>query len=303
MLQHVTGARAKQARALLIHHHYRGTDGGSGYLVANVEDGAVDAAVLIGPSTSISADRSIVAEPWATWAVKRSFALDSCAVPESQALRFAMRSFAAQRDETLVFISYAEPDAVDTRTGMPMLGHVYMASGFFYIGETTGQRWVLIDKENRARSTRQGKLTITARHLDDPSSPYFGWKRRKLGAARVWMAVVSSETWPQLRRRRGYMAAWRALAPQRKAAARQWMDEVAWEEALKQGAVSTPVENVRVKAAGSHCQRLEAAMWPGRLLKRDASPAWPLFAWTERIVYEEDVARETTGNRRFLPRS
>lgn len=297
----------RKAASALLHGHYRGTDGGAGYCFVNlVGETEVDAAVVVGKPPSKAAERALIQEPWRVWTVKRSYALDSCAVYESHMLRATMQQIADLRGETMIYAAYAEPDAVDQRTGYPLTGHVYMAAGFFYVGESAGGRSVLIDSQNKARSQRQGKLTLNAAQIRD-----LGWVRKKLGKARIWLAVVSPRTWSQRTAAQAWHNAWSALHAQRRAAARQWIEECTWWPLVRRNravSLGEPTPSSRGKPPfrfahnGTIAARLQPALWEGAYLQRASAPVWVHFAWQRQLLSETDVAGETTAHRTFLPR-
>src|SRR3954452_19221443 len=90
---------------------------------------------------------------------------DDCPVPESKLLWTAMRAVANRRGETLIIVAYADPVARDEHSGLPLTGRVYLSSNFFFAGETSQPRFAVVDDQGRARSSRQGAITLTRRTL------------------------------------------------------------------------------------------------------------------------------------------
>src|SRR5689334_8982145 len=109
-LHRVLGAERKAAQQFITTHHYGQSDGGSGYLYAAIApDGSIAGACLIGPASSMAAERAILDPPWRVWTCKRLVCLDSCPVPESQLLWYALRQTANQLGSTFGCVSYADP--------------------------------------------------------------------------------------------------------------------------------------------------------------------------------------------------
>jgi hypothetical protein len=294
-IQRAFGELRRQGLAFIEQHHYTGSNGGSGYLFVVLGDAdRIVGACLIGPASSMAAERAIVAAPWRVWQIKRLVCLDDC-VPESQLMRHAMREVAASRGETLVVVSYADPVARDERTGRPLLGWVYLAAGLFYVGETSQPRYAVIDDQGRSRSTRQGKVTLKRSTLPP------GWRMVRIPAARVWLAVVpplaidgkpTSRRWRKLQ----YLAAWRALAPSRRVAAQQWIDFKSWDH--RPSCVTSLGRPKMFRGP----QRLQPALWPGSMLRRTAGPVWVPVNWQGNFLDELDVDGEATIGRVYAPR-
>ncbi|NTU85285.1 MAG: hypothetical protein HGA45_39010 [Chloroflexales bacterium] len=70
------------------------------------------------------------------------------AVCESKLLRRSIQYVTDHYDQPVLYVSYADPGAKDTRTGLPLLGKVYQASGFFHVG-LTGPRKVILDHDGK----------------------------------------------------------------------------------------------------------------------------------------------------------
>ena len=54
-----------------------GSNGGSGYLFAVVNGDTILGACLIGPASSMAAERASVAAPWRVWQIKRLVCLET----------------------------------------------------------------------------------------------------------------------------------------------------------------------------------------------------------------------------------
>ncbi len=298
-LRHVLGADRTRAQAFIRSHHYTASDGGSGFMYAVfAPNGDIAGACLVGPTLSTAADRALVAAPWRVEACKRLVAADDCPVPESQILRYALRSTANRRGETTLFVSYADPCARDTRTDLPLSGAVYLAAGHFFVGETSQPRYAVFDEQGRVRSTRQGKTTLSKGSMPD------GWRIQRVPAARIWVAIVTPETIPgpdeprqttQRWRKHQWLSCFHDLNPARRVRAIQWIEERAWERAEADGA--TALGDPR-KTTGN--ARFQPARWQPGAINRSASPVWEPMIWqTEIIGFNE---HETTAGRSYVGR-
>jgi len=267
-------------------------------------DASLFGACLIGPASSMAAERAIVAAPWRVWQIKRLICLDTCSVPESQLLWHAMRTVANERGETLVFVAYADPAAHDARSSLPLTGRVYLASNFFYAGETAHPRTAVIDAHGRARSSRQGAVTLGRRTLPE------GWRMQRIPPARVWVTICTPEErvnvtgvvqpTSQRWRKHQWRRAWAALNPQRLVAARQWVSHVAWRRLVRSGKI--PIGQPKPQHIRTH-ERFQPAYWAGAELTRTAAPVWVPYAWQQELIFEEQVCDERTAGRRYLPRA
>jgi hypothetical protein len=301
-LRRVLGAERKAAQHFIVTHHYGQSDGGSGYLYAAIApDGSIAGACLIGPASSMAAERAILDPPWRVWTCKRLVCLDSCPVPESQLLWYALRQTANQIGSTFGCVSYADPVARDARTGLPLGGKVYAAANHLYIGLTSQPRYALLDEHGRMRSSRQGKVTLGRRSLPE------GWHMQKIPPARVWLAVVTPEVVtdngvarPTTRRwrKRQWRTCLQALNPKRRAAAQQWIGDAALRDAIVAGQ-ATPIAapTQRTENAG-----LQPAHYAGAQLNRTAGPVWVPFVWQDELVLEGYITDETTAHRQYAPR-
>lgn len=297
-IQHVVGPLRRQAEVLFA-DHFLGHAGNAGYMIAVIDPHhRVIGACLIGPASSMAAERSLVDAPWRVWCIKRLYCRDDCPIPESKLLRTAGRIVADLRGETIILCAYADPSARDSRSGLPMTGRIYYVSSFFTVGETTQTRYAVIDADGRARSTRQGKITLTKKTLPQ------GWHMVKIPPASVWIAIVpphqrrvdgdvqaTSHRW----RKQQWLAAWKAM--RRRVAAEQWIDERAWKRFVRGGirALGAPSRQ------NSH-QRLQSAWWPGAALQRTARPAW--VGRVAQLSLDDAAALddERTAGRIYLPR-
>jgi len=272
--------------------------GGSGYKIAAMApDGSIMGVVLIGPASSMAAERAIINPPYRVWCIKRLVCLDDSSVLESQLLRTAMRYIANQRREVLPFVAYADPAACDERTGQPLFGALYKSANFMHIGTTAQRRYSVVDDRGRAVSTRKGAITLTRKTLP------VGWQIIPLPPAHVWLAIVTpdnisignqtlatSQPW----RKRAWRAAWRALHPHRRVAAQQWVNDVEWRRLVAAGQQALAEPHKRTPY-----QRLQPALWRGEQLHRTAGPAWPVIVWQQQLIDEDE--QERTLGRQYLP--
>src|SRR5215212_1000455 len=111
---------------------------------------SIAGACLIGPTASQDAERTIAAGGVLIRQIKRSHLQDGVAMYESHLLRHCMQEVCNTYDQPMIFVSYADPAATDARTGMPLLGGTYLATGFFSIGDTSSKRWCVVDHLGRA---------------------------------------------------------------------------------------------------------------------------------------------------------
>lgn len=322
-IAHLRGA-PRAALTTLMQQHYLGVSGNVG-LAFGVYTPAQEivGGALIGATASESCSRSIAAADYPIRAIKRSFILDelpgsvdnSCVpVPESQMLRACMDEVADLAQAPVIFVSYADPAAVDIRVDppRPLLGRVYVGAGFFFAGWSRGRRLVAIDTDGCARSTRQGPVALTSRNIAQLRP---GWQLVAAPPLRVWLAVVPPRHHVRNGRRRAATSAWRrrvwyqawaTLHPDRRIAARQWVATDAWQQLVRAG--QTPItEHTRVGAVRplptrlAGAERRQAAWWQGAQLQPDAVPVWvpePLQTTLELI----DATPETTAYRTYLPR-
>ena len=187
-IAHVTGTLRTQAATFIAEHHYMRSAGGSGYTIAAMApDRSIMGVVLIGPASSMAAERAIINPPYRVWCIKRLVCLDDASVPESQLLRTAMRYIANLRQEVMPFVAYADPAARDERTGQPLFGGLYKSANFMHIGTTSQRRYSVVDDKRRAISTRQGVITLTRKTLP------LGWQMIPLPSAHVWLAIVTPD--------------------------------------------------------------------------------------------------------------
>jgi hypothetical protein len=252
----------------------------------------------------MAAERAIVAAPWRVWQIKRLVCLDTYPLPESQLLWHAMRAVANQRGQTLVFVAYADPAARDAHSGLPLTGRVYLSSNFFFAGETAQPRFAVIDDQGRARSSRQGAVTLTRRTLP------VGWTMQRIPAARVWLTICTpdyrtnadgtAQSTTQRWRKHQWRAAWAAINPQRRIAARQWVSHTAWRRLLRSGKV--PIGEPKPQHMRTH-ERFQPAYWTGAEMTRTAAPVWVPFVWQQELLDKVQVSDERTAGRRYLPRA
>lgn len=320
------GVFRTEVAAYIANHHYMRSSGGSGQLFAVVRDdqqvvgacliGATTSenqtrslvgACLIGPTASADAERSIAQPGVLVRQIKRSVLADdvpTTALYESQLLRHCMQAVCDAYDQPVLFVSYADPAATDTRTGQPLAGWVYLAAGFFYVGETTSRRQCVIDHCDRARSTRQGTITLTRKTLPKAGDHFHGepitadWRLASLPPARIWIAVCT----PRRMTRRQARTAWRqvfaALQPQRRVAARIWISHVAWRRQVARGIVALGAP--RPQHLRRH-DRFQPALWPGYAITRTAAPVWVPLVHQQRALLLDDVEGETIAGRCYAP--
>lgn len=298
-IQLVRGELRKRAHALLT-QHYTGVAGNAGRTYAVVTNtGAVLGAVLIGGTASKLQSRSLIGPQVPVRVVKRVFCLDHCCVPESMLLRAAARDTANQLGQTCAVVAYAEPSARDSRTGAPMVGRLYLSSGFHFIGHS-GRRRALLDAVGCVRSPRQGKRTLTL------ATTPTGWCWVDLPPASIWMTIVT----PQLLFKNGalhltterwckrqWKRAWACLPAHRRVAARQWLPHKTWFRLRRAGRMPLYPLDPATEVAGPI--RRQNALWFGSDLHRNAAPVFPPLLATQLAL--PIGHEETTANRRFVP--
>ncbi|KPV52459.1 hypothetical protein SE17_15385 [Kouleothrix aurantiaca] len=308
VFSHVLKEQRREAQRLIRELHYSSSDGNQGFVHSVRIDDVTAAACLIGGTLSEGAERAIVAEGFACRQVKRLVARDNCPVPESQLLRMAMRDV-ANKVGPYMSISYADPVAIDARTGRSLLGWLYFAAGYFFIGFTSQPRYAVIDHEGALRSTRQGGITLTRRTLPRAGDDFQGqrvtkdWQMVKIPPARVWVAPVvpftlggepTSRAW----RKHQYLEMWRNLVPERKVWAQRWIDKRHWKQLLR----DATVEQVEGPRQQTEHEILARGVWPGELMTRTAGPIWPIIEEQGHLFSEAEVAGEVTSGRRYWPR-
>lgn len=226
-----------------------------------------------------------------------------------------MNEVADMLQETVVFVSYSDPSAVDLRTMRPLLGGINFSSGFIMSGWTKRKRYVVIDQSGCARSTRQGGITLTPSNI---STIRPGWKLVRVPGLRVWLAVVAphhhvkdgkrrkaTSAW----RRREWHRAWSALNPERQLACKQWMRSDEWSLLLAAGQRPL-IEHGRdgktrpLQIRSDTSEQRQPAWWSGHQLRADATPIWvpELVQETMELVDEATALDERTANRAYLPR-
>lgn len=317
------GALRAAGTRYLEEHHYMRSAGGSGalFIVLDQEqivggvligktasqlcdESLINGAVLIGPLASADAERSVCQPGVCVRQIKRSHLLDDVDMYESHLLRTTMQEVTDELDQPTLFVSYADPAATDSRTGLPLTGWVYLASGFFYVGETSTRRSCVVDHNGRARSTRQGKITLSRRSLPRAGDTFHGelvtadWTMHALPAARIWVAPVTPSHYSRRQAKRAYLHIWQNLAPARRVAAKKWIDDLSWQRRQRAGILP-------IGAPRSHQVRADAQMrpawWEGHDMTRTAAPVWVPFAWNTRLLALEEVEGEQVGNRTYAP--
>ena len=323
------GSLRTSATAYLEQSHYMRSAGGSGAMFAvvaadstvtgacligatcsaNQERSLVAGACLIGPAASQDAERSIAQPGVLIRQIKRSHIADTVLateVCESKLLRHAMQAVTDAADQPVLFVSYADPAATDTRTGLPLAGWCYLAAGFFFAGETTSTRWCVIDHHGRARSTRQGNVTLSRKTLPKAGDTFHGeyitadWRMCKLPPARIWLAVCTPSRMTRKQAKHAWRTTWASINPARRVAARVWIDHIAWER--KRAAGTVPIDAPRPQQLRDH-DRFQPAFWRGDELTRTAAPIWVPLTWQHELLLEQDVAGETVARRVYAPLS
>ena len=320
------GAYRAEVQAYIAAHHYMRSSGGSGQLFAVVREdneiagacliGATSSAnqtrsltgaCLIGPTASADAERSIAQPGVLVRQIKRSILADdvpTSAMCESKLLRHSMQAVCDEYDQPMMFVSYADPAATDKRTGQPLAGWVYLAAGFFYIGTTTSTRRCVIDHGGRARSTRQGAITLTRTTLPKAGSVFHGevitadWRMATLPPARVWIAICTPSHMSRRQAKHAWRAAFAALNPARRVAARTWISHKAWRRQLAGGTV--PLGEPRPQHVRRH-DRFQPAFWHGHQITRTSAPVWVPLIHQERALLLADVEDETIASRNYAP--
>jgi hypothetical protein len=308
-IQRAFGDMRKQAAAYLEREHYMRSAGGSGQMFAVIAErsGSVAGACLIGPAASQDAERSIAQPGVLIRQIKRSHIADrvpATAVCESKLLRTAMQAVCDEYDRPVLFVSYADPAATDERTGLPLAGWCNFAAGFFYAGETSSSRFCVIDHHGRARSTRQGAVTLTRRTLPRAGETFHGeyisrdWQMRRLPPARIWLAVTTPSRMTRRQAKHAWRNTWASLHPDRRVAARNWISHTNWRRKTAAGTVA--LGDPRPEHV-TDTDRFQPAFWRGEELNRTAAPVWVPLAWQTRVLFAEDVEGETVARRQYEP--
>ena len=323
-ITHATGDLRRAAAAYLEAHHYMRSSGGSGQMFAVLNDettvsGAVligatasancdrsliSGACLIGPTASADAERRIAGPEVLIRQIKRSHLRDDVPMYESHLLRTAMQAVCDQYDRPVLYVSYADPAATDERTGQPLAGWCYLASGFFYAGETSTRRRCVIDHLGRARSSRQGAITLHGGNLPRAGETFHGetitadWRIAPLPPARIWLAVTTPTSYTQRQAKRAALHVWRNLNPARQVAARQWINHVAWRREVSAGRVS--LGEPKPQHHREH-DRFQPALWRGSEMTRTAAPVWVPLWWQSTMLDELAVTGETTSRHTYAP--
>jgi hypothetical protein len=249
----------------------------------------------------MAAERAILDPPWRVWTCKRLVCLDSCPVPESQLLWYALRQTANQIGSTFGCVSYADPVARDARTGLPLGGKVYAAANHLYIGLTSQPRYALLDEHGRMRSVASGQghawQALPARglaHAEDPARSRVAHGRDAVNVTENGVARPTTRRW----RKGQWRACWQALNPKRRAAAQQWIGDAALRDAIVAGQ-ATPIAapTQRTENAG-----LQPAHYAGAQLNRTAGPVWVPFVWQDELVLEGDITDDTRAHHQYAPR-
>ncbi|MBX0330099.1 hypothetical protein K2Z83_20740 [Oscillochloris sp. ZM17-4] len=320
------GTYRAEVEAYIAQNHYMRSSGGSGQLFAVVRDddqvvgacliGATASqnqnrslvgACLIGPTASADAERSIAQPGVLVRQIKRSFLSDdvpTSAMYESQLLRHSMQAVCDEYDQPVLFVSYADPAATDARTGQPLAGWIYLAAGFFYVGTTSSTRRCVIDHQGRARSTRQGAVTLTRNTLPKAGSTFHGeaitadWRMATLPPARIWVAVTTPTRFTRRQAKHAWRTVFAAINLARRVAARTWISHTTWRRKLAGGTVT--LGEPRPQHLRRH-DRFQPALWRGGEITRTSAPVWVPLVHQQRALLFEDVAGETVAGRVYAP--
>lgn len=337
-IEHAYGPLRQAAQAYLRQWHSLASDGNQGYMFAVVADaGDVAGACLVGNAVSAAQERDLVPRAGNETIVgaclvgessapdiaadlvapgpavripqvKRSHILDdvpTTAVCERKLLRRSIPHVTDLAGGPVLFVSYADPSAVDARTdeARPLLGGCYLAAGFFYVG-MTGPRRVVLDHQGKWRSTKQGRVTRTSSTLPRVGTSIQGeivtqdWTLFTALPARIWIAVATPRTYTRTQAAVAWRRIWHQLNPERRVAAKLWVDEVQWRRDLRGGIV--PLGEPKPAHHRAH-DRFQPGLWPGARITRTAAPAWPGFVWNATLVFAEDIAGETVARRHYAP--
>lgn len=330
-ISHIVGQPRQELNDLL-EQHYLGIGGQSGYSFGvHDPDFRIIGGALVGRTASEACNRSLIAASHDVRAVKRSFILDAIPQPElsdvhqaipiveSQLIRTAINEVADALQQTLLFVSYSDPLAVDIRHDppQPLLGWSNFAAGFFFAGWTRSKRYVAIDADGRARSPRQGGITLTPSNINRFRP---GWKLVKAPPLRIWLTVVPPHYHIQGDKRRRATHAWRtrewhrawaALHPERKIAAKNWVRSDEWQALLRAGQQpineqqrNDTIRPIKSRHQGNTTTQFQPAWWSGWQMQRDAAPVWvPEYIQTTlELIDEATSVDEVTAYRAYLPR-
>jgi hypothetical protein len=271
----------------------------------NQDRSLIRGACLIGPTASPDAEKNLIPSGGVLIRqIKRSHLLDEVDMYESHLLRHGMQTVCDEYDRPVLYVSYADPAATDERTGLPLAGWCYLASGFFYVGETSSRRYCVIDHAGRARSTRQGAITLSRSTLPKAGDVFHGelitsdWQISTLPPARIWIAVCTPNRYTRRQAKSAYLNVWRNLNPDRRVAARQWISHVAWKRVQRDGTIG--LGDPKAHQTREH-DRFQPALWPGSDMTRTAAPVWVPLVWQETFLEETDVMGETIAKRRYAP--
>jgi hypothetical protein len=301
---HVLKKERKAAQRLIRELHYSGSDGNSGWLHTINVAGELQAACLIGGTLSKGSEKSLITPGYPCRLVKRLVAAEHCQIPESQLLRAAMRDVATKLSVPYLAISYADPVAVDARTGNPLSGALYAACGMFHIGLTSQPRYAVVDDLGALRSTRQGAITLSRKSLPRKGTLWNerlvqrDWRMVVIPPARIWVTPVVPWSGGRAWRKRQYLDFWRNLAPDRRVWAQRWINKVEWKRLLR----AATVEEVDEPRQTTEHALLARATWPGDLMTRPAAPVFPRIEEQGRLFTEEDLEHEKTTGRLYWPR-
>ena len=194
----------------------------------------------------------------------------------------------------MLAVSYAAPWVLDERTGRGLYGHVYLAAGFFFAGESAPAGEAVLAEVAPFRSKRPG-LSPSGGTI---SSLRPGWRFARVGRRRGWLAVITPVGWSRARRKREWRQCWSALNPQRWVAAQRGVSEKTWRRLVR--------ESVRPIPHGSPgrrrgFERFQAGWWRGGPMDHGCAPLWVDAFVREPVALltEADVAGERTGGRAY----
>lgn len=241
--------------------------------------------------------------------VKRSHLLDN--VPkdqlcESQLLRHCLQRVTDAYNKPVVFVSYADLAARNTKTNLPLTGAFLVAAGFFYAGLTTSQRYCVIDHNGAARSTRQGKITLTRKTLPKAGQVFHeeeitaDWRMVKLPPARIYVTVVTPSSMTQRQAKHAYLQVFKTMPEERRLSAYRWTNDKEWRRFVDAGEVE-PFGEPKAK----HIREFDAfrpGHWKPKHITRTSSPIYVPLVWAGNILYlNPEIEAESIATCSYTP--
>ena len=169
-----------------------------------------------------------------------------------------------------------------------------MAAGFFYAGESTHKCSCVVDHLGCSLD-RQGKVTLSRTTLPKVGDTFHGgyitkdWRLLPSPPAQIWLVVCTSTQYSSKQAKQAWRGVWRHLNPQRRVAAKIWINHVEWRRKLNVGTVS--LGDLRQQHL-RHFDRFQPVLWRGDELTRTAAPFWFLHDWQRTLLLEGDVEGE-----------